>query len=62
MAKVETRPNESFDDLLRRFKRNVQKDGTLAEFKKREFYVPPGMARKLKSEEARRKKNKKKRG
>ena len=45
MAKTVVRENESLDDALRRFKR--------------EFYVKPGLKRKLKSEAAR--KNNKKR-
>ncbi|MGO3411946.1 MAG: 30S ribosomal protein S21, partial [Leuconostoc falkenbergense] len=51
--------NESLDDALRRFKRGVSKDGTLQEYRKREFYVKPSVARKLKSEAAQ-KRNKKK--
>lgn len=57
MAKVEVRGNETLDDALRRFKRQVSRTGTLQEARKREFYVKPGIKRKLKSEEAR--KNKK---
>lgn len=56
MAKVEVRGNESLDDALRRFKRQVSKTGTLQEARKREYYVKPGVRKKLKSEEARKKK------
>ncbi len=62
MTKVLIRENESLDDAMRRFKRMVSRAGTLAEVKKKEFYVKPGVARRLKSEEARknaRKKSKK---
>lgn len=52
MASIIVRHNESFDDALRRFKRGVAKDGTLQEVRKREFYVKPSVARKLKSEAA----------
>lgn len=38
---------------MRRFKRSVSRAGTLAEVRKREFYVKPGVKRRLKSEEAR---------
>ena len=58
MAKTVVRENESLDDALRRFKRQVSRTGTLAEARKREFYVKPGLKRKLKSEAAR-KNNKK---
>ena len=59
MAKTVVRENESLDDPLRRFKRQVSRTGTLAEARKREFYVKPGLKRKMKSEAAR--KNQKKR-
>ena len=53
MAKTVVRENESLDDALRRFKRQVSRTGTLAEARKREYYVKPGIKRKLKSEAAR---------
>ncbi|NLC42497.1 MAG: 30S ribosomal protein S21 [Erysipelothrix sp.] len=61
MSKVVVKDNEGLDDALRRFKRQVSRNGTLAEARKREYYVKPGVKRKLKSEAARkaaRKKNK----
>jgi small subunit ribosomal protein S21 len=54
MPKTVVRDNESLDDALRRFKRQVNKAGTLAEARKREFYLKPGLKRKMKSEMARR--------
>ncbi|CAK8054025.1 30S ribosomal protein S21 [Eupransor demetentiae] len=60
MAKVVVRKNESLDDALRRFKRGVSKDGTLQEYRKREFYIKPSVERKLKSEAARKRNKKKK--
>ena len=59
MAKKKKKKNESLDDALRRFKRQVSRTGTLAEARKREFYVKPGLKRKMKSEAAR--KNQKRR-
>jgi len=59
VAKTVVRKNESLDDALRRFKREVSKVGTLAEARKREHYVKPSVKRKLKSEAAQ--KNAKKR-
>ena len=53
MPKVVLKENEQLDDALRRFKRQVSRNGTLAEARKREFYVKPGVRRKLKSEAAR---------
>ena len=55
MPKTIVRENESLDDALRRFKRQVNKAGILTETRKREFYLKPGVRRKLKSEMARRK-------
>ena len=56
MAKTVVRDNESLDDALRRFKRQVSRTGTLQEARKREFYVKPGLKRKMKSEAARKRK------
>ena len=53
MPKVVLKENEVLDDALRRFKRQVSRNGTLAEARKKEFYVKPGLKRKLKSEAAR---------
>ncbi|HQA85699.1 MAG TPA: 30S ribosomal protein S21, partial [Erysipelotrichaceae bacterium] len=39
MAKVVVKDNEQLDDALRRFKRQVSRNGTLAEARKREYYV-----------------------
>lgn len=47
------RKNESLEDALRRFRRNVSKSGTLSEYRKREFYEKPSVRRKKKSEAAR---------
>lgn len=60
MSKTVVRKNESLDDALRRFKRTVSKNGTLREYRKREFYEKPSVKRKLKSEAARKRNNKKK--
>lgn len=53
MPKVVLKENEGLDDALRRFKRQVSRNGTLAEARKREFYVKPSVRRKLESEAAR---------
>ena len=53
MARVVVKENEQLDDALRRFKRQVSRNGTLLEARKREYYVKPGVARKLKQEAAR---------
>ena len=53
MSRVVLKENENLDDALRRFKRQVSRHGTLAETRKREYYVKPGVKRKLKAEAAR---------
>ncbi|HOJ45319.1 MAG TPA: 30S ribosomal protein S21 [Bacilli bacterium] len=53
MAKTQVRENESLDEALRRFKRQVNKSGVLKEARKREFYLKPGVKRKMKIKEAR---------
>lgn len=53
MSQVIVGENESLENALKRFKRKVQKDGIIADMKKKEEYVKPSVARKLKSENAR---------
>ncbi len=55
MPKTVVRENETLDEALRRFKRQVNKSGVLLETRKREYYLKKGLKRKLKSEMARRK-------
>lgn len=57
--RIVVRKDETLDDALRRFKRTVSKSGTLKEYRKREYYEKPSVKRKLKSEAARMRKNKK---
>lgn len=59
MTKTDVKKGENLDDALRRFKRSVSKTGTLKEARKREYYEKPSVKRKKKSEEARKRKNKK---
>jgi small subunit ribosomal protein S21 len=56
MPKTEVRKGESIEDALRRFKRNVSKDGTLAEARKREFYVKPGVDKRMRQRASKAKK------
>ena len=48
MAKTVGRDNETLEDALRRFKRDVSRSGTLAEARKREYYVKPSVSKKIK--------------
>ena len=59
MAKVKmivyqnTSEKESVDSMLRRFKKQVKKEGILQKKKKREFFLKKSLARKEKSKRAR---------
>lgn len=56
MAEVKIGKNESLDNALRRFKRQCQRSGILAEVRKHEHYEKPSVRKKKKSEAARKKK------
>lgn len=56
MTKTSVNKNEPIEDALRRFKRNVSKNGTIQEARKREYYEKPSVRRKKKSEAARKRK------
>ncbi|MDR2822280.1 MAG: 30S ribosomal protein S21 [Acholeplasmatales bacterium] len=45
MSKTIVKPNESLDDSIKRWKRDVSREGTLAEVKKKEYFLKPGAAR-----------------
>lgn len=46
MVEVKQRyPKEDVDSMLRRFKRLVERDGILAEYRKREYFVSPSRKR-----------------
>lgn len=53
MAEVKVGKNESLDNALRRFKRQIRMSGVLSELRKREHYEKPSVRRKKKSEAAR---------
>ncbi|MCI2069207.1 MAG: 30S ribosomal protein S21 [Bacilli bacterium] len=55
MPKTVVHDNESFDDAMRRFKRQVNKSGVLADQKRHQAFYKKGLKRKMKSEQARRK-------
>jgi len=56
MSEVKIGKNETLESALRRFKRQIQKAGVLAEVRKREHYEKPSVKRKKKSEAARKRK------
>lgn len=48
MTKVVSKEGESFDSLLRRFKKKVQADRVLSEARRRRFFEKPSVIRKRK--------------
>ena len=56
MAKVVARENESVDDLLRRFKRQVNNENIIEEYRKHDFFLKKSLKRKEKSKRARNRK------
>ncbi len=48
MAKVTLKPGESLEEALRRFNREVLKEGILLEMRRRSFYEKPSEIRKRK--------------
>jgi len=59
VSKVRVSENESYESATRRFNRQVQQEGILAEARRREDYEKPSMKRKRK-EAARRRKTERK--
>ncbi|MDI6823914.1 MAG: 30S ribosomal protein S21 [Bacillota bacterium] len=57
MTEVRVGKDESLDNALRRFKRECQKTGILAEVRRREHYEKPSVRRKKKSKAAQRRKH-----
>ena len=53
MPGVKVRENESFDNALRRFKKQCEKAGILSEVRKREYFEKPSVKRKRKALAAR---------
>ncbi|CAM11952.1 30S ribosomal protein S21 [Candidatus Phytoplasma australiense] len=46
MSKIFLRKGETIDETLRRFKREVAKNGVLAEARRKEHYIKPSVQRK----------------
>ena len=55
MPLVKVRENESFENAIRKFKKQCEKEGILSEVKKREHYDKPSVRKKKKSIAARKK-------
>ena len=61
MSTVRVGETESVESAIKRFKRKCQKDGIIGDLRKHEAYEKPSVKRKLKSEAARKRKNKRSR-
>ena len=61
-TQIQVGENESLENALKRFKRGVQKDGIVADMRRKQEYVKPSVAKKLKSKEARKRAKKEARG
>jgi small subunit ribosomal protein S21 len=59
MPGVKIKESESFENALRRFKKQVEKTGILSEIRKREHYEKPSIKRKKKALAARKRAMKK---
>ncbi|KXT29331.1 ribosomal protein S21 [Candidatus Phytoplasma oryzae] len=46
MTKVFIKEGENLDDTLRRFRREVSRSGILAQYRSKEYYIKPSVARK----------------
>jgi small subunit ribosomal protein S21 len=55
MPFVRVRENEPFENALRKFKKQCEKEGILSEIKKREHFEKPSIKRKKKAVAARKK-------
>lgn len=55
MVNVKVREGESIEEVIRRFKRECEKNGIMQEIKKREFYKAPSVLKKEKLAETKRK-------
>ena len=53
MTQVIVGENESLENALKRFKRKCQKDGIIGDIRRKVEYTKPSVARKRKSENAR---------
>lgn len=55
MPSIRVRESDSFENALRKFKKQCEREGILSEIKKREHYEKPSIRKKKKSIAARKK-------
>lgn len=54
MVYVKKMPGDSDDSIIRKFSKKVMDAGIINEAKRRQFYMKPSLAKKMKQEESRR--------
>ncbi len=59
MPLVKVKENESFEQVMRRFKKTCEKAGVLTELRRREYYDKPSIRKKKKAAAARKRAMKK---
>jgi small subunit ribosomal protein S21 len=59
LAEVRIQEGEAIENALRRFKRKVQQEDIIKEFKKHSFYLKPGEKKRIKQALARKRSRKK---
>lgn len=55
MAQIKAKENESIESILRRFKKLVENEGILKEYKERRYFQKPSLKKRLKMKDAERK-------
>jgi len=55
MPSIRVRENDSFENALRKFKKQCEREGVLSDIKKREHYEKPSVKKKKKALAARKK-------
>lgn len=55
MAMVTARENEELESMIRRFKKYVENEGILKDYKEKQFFQKPSAKRRLKKKESERK-------
>jgi ribosomal protein S21 len=54
MVFVKKMPGDSDESVIRKFSKKVMDEGIIPEAKRRQFYMKPSLAKKMKQEESRR--------
>ena len=55
MSKVSLYQDESLDHMLKRFKKKVEDDGIIKEYRDRQYFMKPSLKKRLKEKESKRK-------